>query len=822
MTYLRPTLAAIAIACLSSGAVRGAERCFTFPVGVGPEEVCASGTFQTGPIFAPPGLVTVKTFPFEFANRTERDMHFTVEATGDALEPDVQLLAAFTLAPGGTRSVSVNLVIQPDAGIAQRTKTTVQVGWGASGQAAGEDDYLLSVEEPLEMFVFGPDSDGDGLTDEEETVGYDADGDGVIDVDLPAMGADPRHKDIFLELDWEDGAQIHKSAIDAAKAAYAQAPVDAGGVPNPDGRPGINLWVDTGGFRDANGVLVGDDLGGGNAVGEADLGFGAAYYPTKAANFDPARRVLFHYALMDKDISGAQGELGGNDIRLGASGSSYQAYTIFHELGHNLYLSHGGNPDESGIRNCEPNYISSMNYRYSYIRGLGVAGLLDFSPARLTTGTRVRAPLGDVNENAVDETSPLDDSDTEHFASYAGPPVICVAVCQGGPRDDRRCATDDDCADDDNPANNGVCAGALDTGRACTGHVQCGGGRCSGRDRTAPAGTPIDFDGDGTLEPTVSQSLDGTYYDGVCGNEGFAGERTTLTGWNDWGNIRFQFFQFGAFLDGAPATIEPELTEQELMAYLEETSTTDLEVRKTGPVGPVEAGETVSIAYAISIANKGPHPASVVAIRDVLPEGFALTSASPACALETGGDLLCGLGGLVVNAVKSVAVSVSGIAACRGGAPQPIRNTAIAVNQSPFAGAPPVPEHAVSTLDTAVVDTRAPSISVSLTPSEVWPPNHSFFDVAAAVAVSDACDDAPLVRLVSIVSNEPGDGVGDGSTSPDIEGAAFGTDDRTFRLRAERAGRGHGRVYTVTYEAVDASGNAAQGTAIVTVPKSRR
>jgi endo-1,4-beta-xylanase len=48
-----------------------------------------------------------------------------------------------------------------------------------------------------------------------------------------------------------------------------------------------------------------------------------------------------------------------------------------------------------------------------------------------------------------------------------------------------------------------------------------------------------------------------------------------------------------------------------------------------------------------------------------------------------------------------------------------------------------------------------------------------------------------------------------------------GTDDRTFLLRAERSGRGTGRVYTVTYEAKDATGNTSTGQARVTVPKSQ-
>jgi hypothetical protein len=55
----------------------------------------------------------------------------------------------------------------------------------------------------------------------------------------------------------------------------------------------------------------------------------------------------------------------------------------------------------------------------------------------------------------------------------------------------------------------------------------------------------------------------------------------------------------------------------------------------------------------------------------------------------------------------------------------------------------------------------------------------------------------------------------------DILSAAFNTDDRSFQLRSERSGPGTGRVYTVVYEAADASGNTTRREATVTVPKSQ-
>jgi hypothetical protein len=45
------------------------------------------------------------------------------------------------------------------------------------------------------------------------------------------------------------------------------------------------------------------------------------------------------------------------------------------------------------------------------------------------------------------------------------------------------------------------------------------------------------------------------------------------------------------------------------------------------------------------------------------------------------------------------------------------------------------------------------------------------------------------------------------------------TGDLTLNLRAERSNKGTGRVYTITIECVDASGNVSTKTVTVTVPR---
>jgi hypothetical protein len=70
------------------------------------------------------------------------------------------------------------------------------------------------------------------------------------------------------------------------------------------------------------------------------------------------------------------------------------------------------------------------------------------------------------------------------------------------------------------------------------------------------------------------------------------------------------------------------------------------------------------------------------------------------------------------------------------------------------------------------------------------------------------------VHFTSATSDELVDDVGDGSHEPDIVFAGPGL----VSLRAERQGGGNGRVYTLGWQAVDASGNVARGACTVEVP----
>ncbi|MSO56320.1 MAG: HYR domain-containing protein [Acidobacteria bacterium] len=125
---------------------------------------------------------------------------------------------------------------------------------------------------------------------------------------------------------------------------------------------------------------------------------------------------------------------------------------------------------------------------------------------------------------------------------------------------------------------------------------------------------------------------------------------------------------------------------------------------------------------------------------------------------------------------------------------------------------------------TVTVVNKPPTLVVALSPGVLWPPNHKMVTIDATIVATTAVGPAPIVTLVSITSNEPDNGLGDGDTANDIQGATYGTNDRVFQLRAERSGKGNARVYTVTYKATDASNSSIFTivSATVTVPHDMR
>lgn len=115
-------------------------------------------------------------------------------------------------------------------------------------------------------------------------------------------------------------------------------------------------------------------------------------------------------------------------------------------------------------------------------------------------------------------------------------------------------------------------------------------------------------------------------------------------------------------------------------------------------------------------------------------------------------------------------------------------------------------------------DTAPPAFkTLAASEATLWPPNHQMVPIKLNVELVDLLDPAPTARIVNVSSNEPVDGVDDGNTAPDWEI----TGPLTLNVRAERSGSGSGRIYTITVEGRDASGNTTVRTVEVKVPLSR-
>ncbi|HMC77968.1 MAG TPA: DNA/RNA non-specific endonuclease [Vicinamibacterales bacterium] len=113
-----------------------------------------------------------------------------------------------------------------------------------------------------------------------------------------------------------------------------------------------------------------------------------------------------------------------------------------------------------------------------------------------------------------------------------------------------------------------------------------------------------------------------------------------------------------------------------------------------------------------------------------------------------------------------------------------------------------------------VVDTTGPSLAnVTATPDALGPPNHKMIDVTIGYTTGDLSG-APACTL-SVSSNEDANALGDGNTAIDWQVL----DPHHVRLRAERAGGGSGRIYTIAIRCTDRFGNSSTGAAAVSVSK---
>lgn len=122
-----------------------------------------------------------------------------------------------------------------------------------------------------------------------------------------------------------------------------------------------------------------------------------------------------------------------------------------------------------------------------------------------------------------------------------------------------------------------------------------------------------------------------------------------------------------------------------------------------------------------------------------------------------------------------------------------------------------------------IVDITVPTLSPVPNTTILWPPDHKMTAIEVA---SNAVDNSglPVTLAVSVTSNEPVEGLGDGDASPDWLEPVIDQEEGTIylQLRPERSGSGDGRIYTVTITATDQSENSSTANLEFIVPHDMR
>ncbi|HZS08487.1 MAG TPA: nuclease [Blastocatellia bacterium] len=240
----------------------------------------------------------------------------------------------------------------------------------------------------------------------------------------------------------------------------------------------------------------------------------------------------------------------------------------------------------------------------------------------------------------------------------------------------------------------------------------------------------------------------------------------------------------------------------------------DLALTKSGSPGNVMAD--AQLTYTITVSNTLTDAAENVSVSDLLPANTVFQSISaPAdwtCNtpnVGSTGTVSCGAPSLAGNSSATLTVVVKVNCDVPNGAS--IENTAT-VSATTLD-----PDTANNSQTASVTVSNPPPVisGVSATPSELWPPNHRMVDVTINYTATDTC--GPVACSLGVSSSEPDNGTGDGDTAPDWEVI----DAHHVRLRAERAGSGSGRIYTITIICTDSAGGTSNSTVAVTVPKSR-
>ncbi len=298
-----------------------------------------------------------------------------------------------TVAPGGRRIVSYSATATDNEGLIADT-SGVSILFGNTPTATrpdtDQDGIVDEIERLLGTHPDNPDTDRDALPDGWEVIGLDF---GTEFVNLPALGANPLRKDIFVQYDYERGAKVEPETWPYVIELFRRHGITLHLTENERPRPTSGFLAPTTG--------VTSTIGAEQAAATIDPATGQYYFPPKLSwthhyiysRHNPGRSGAWHHVTID--VNTLECPLTTPDPQndpacrwfTGDDGRIYtwryaaeHIYRVVHELGHNLGLGHGGRTGSGrqtrigdivyyegawNNTNLKPNYISVMNYRYN-------------------------------------------------------------------------------------------------------------------------------------------------------------------------------------------------------------------------------------------------------------------------------------------------------------------------------------------------------------------------------------------------------------------------------------------------------------------------
>jgi len=607
-------------------------------------------------------------------------------------------------------------------------------------------------------FDIGGDTDGDGLLDSWERNGYDDNGDGNVDVNLPAMGANPECKDLYLELDEANNLpanqQLTRADIRAMKAAFAAAPPTAGtragereggggeggsedtfGRSAPPDRPGcrgINLHVDTGGLVDETAVR-------GQAPGTCADGIDNGTDGTRDGEDTDCTKILKDDGIEAHLDSSAEDPATANCTGsadptclvgdpefasggLGGGGAINDPMSC--KLDDNFYRAKNGggfNPVRKNIFR----YAIRANQRAGCEKPTGGQGELggnDFISFNRGGGTLMHELGHTLNlfHGGINHAhcKPNFVSVMNYNLQYGIPRVTGGTILDYSPprialNGDSRGVAPLPMLDEDELSENTI----LDPSDTANQFAFTNEGGTSVR-ASLSQNPNWNGDADPPLEAVVEDvNIDDDGTDGTpeaCDND----SDDELRGADDWSYVSLAFHGFG---EKADAAVRPETddvpTSEDLERMWRSLNTTDLAVTQSDAPDPVAAG--TDLVYTVTVQNRGLNPADSVQVVDTLPADVTFKSSNAGCRPD-GQTLTCNLGHLAAAGSRTFTITV-GVPAdlvYRNGGPKVITNTVRVENLAGPDADPANNTAAATTKVIAVADVRV-TAAESTSPLEV-------------------------------------------------------------------------------------------------------